>query len=159
MKQHLLLLICALPLMSSAKETASSGVIDARLVNGDTRCSGHLEMKHQGQWRTLKVRSNRESSRVGFAELACRQTGCGSAVSVQFHRNVTEPKPAWEVYFSCKGTDQTIRQCKETASRQKVDDVESCVSSRRVACSETLRISSDHASSCSGTVMVKSDQD
>uniref|UniRef100_A0A3B3ZEL9 SRCR domain-containing protein n=1 Tax=Periophthalmus magnuspinnatus TaxID=409849 RepID=A0A3B3ZEL9_9GOBI len=92
--------------------------VDAHLVNGDRRCSGHVEMKHRGQWRTLKVSPSHRSSRtVGFVELACRQMGCGSATSVKFLLNTMDHKPAWEVHFSCQGSDRTIQHGKKLCGR------------------------------------------
>ncbi|KAK7929036.1 hypothetical protein WMY93_005431 [Mugilogobius chulae] len=148
--------------MSSAQAQGTNpetqrGVLDARLVNGDTRCSGHLEMKHQGQWRTLRIRED-SSSHAGFAQMACHQMDCGSVVTVEFLPNATEPKPAWGVHFTCAGFDQTIRECRVPASRQKVDDVEAETSSVMVKCAETVRMTSEDTS-CYGTVKAKFDHE
>lgn len=87
---------------------------------------------------------------MGFAEVVCRQLDCGSVVSIKYHTNTTVPKPAWELEFSCRGSEETIRQCKEdrAASQKKVQGIDSSVSSLEVVCSEVLKFVSK--------VMVKS---
>ncbi|CAL1602357.1 unnamed protein product [Knipowitschia caucasica] len=156
MKRLWLWFLWTLASSARVKGAAPSGVVDARLVNGDSKCSGNLEIKHEGQWKTLKTKASYQYSRsTGFAEMACRQMGCGSAASVQFVPNASEPKPAWEINFSCRNPDQTIRQCKDSAQRKRVEAIESYNSSIAVTCSETLRITSETISTCSGTVTLK----
>ncbi|KAM6970112.1 scavenger receptor cysteine-rich type 1 protein M130-like [Aplochiton taeniatus] len=52
---------------------------EVRLGEGGSHCAGRLEMKHQGEWRTLRHRSSVWSLKT--AAVVCRQLDCGSAVS------------------------------------------------------------------------------
>ncbi|XP_054464092.1 scavenger receptor cysteine-rich type 1 protein M130-like [Anoplopoma fimbria] len=49
-----------------------------RLVGGDSRCAGTLEVKHQGDWRPVYD----PYWNLKAASVACRELDCGSAVSV-----------------------------------------------------------------------------
>ncbi|XP_074530854.1 scavenger receptor cysteine-rich type 1 protein M130-like [Halichoeres trimaculatus] len=130
--------------------------IDARLVDGDGRCSGRLEMKNNGEWRALTLRSDGKNYNIWFGEVACRQMGCGSAVSVTINSNDTE-RLAWAVAFSCKGKESTLKECKSPMKRGQVQKKEDSTTSLKVVCSETLRRdTSSHL--CSGDMKVKSDQ-
>lgn len=110
---------------------------DARLVEGGSRCSGRLEMKHQGEWRTMNIKDKgaEAMTKVRYAQVACRQMGCGSVVSITHSSNSTNQKPAWEVNFSCHGAESTLRECRDSAARRRVQGKNTTVSSLEVICS------------------------
>nr|XP_029137701.1 scavenger receptor cysteine-rich type 1 protein M130-like [Labrus bergylta] len=111
---------------------------DARLVDGAGKCSGRLEMKCQGEWRALNIRNTGRQHSFWYAEVACKQMGCGSTVSITQSTNVTN-LPAWEVDFVCKGSESTLKECRNHRTR------------------ESLRLVGD-SEICSGGAEVKSDQ-
>uniref|UniRef100_UPI0037E7545E scavenger receptor cysteine-rich type 1 protein M130-like n=1 Tax=Semicossyphus pulcher TaxID=241346 RepID=UPI0037E7545E len=124
---------------------------DARLVDGGSRCSGRLEMKNQGEWRTL------ERNNIKYAKVACRQMGCGSAVSLTHSTNNTTERPAWDVNFSCRGTEFTLKDCKDPKRRGQVLRKDASTSSLQVICSESVRLVGE-SYMCHGGVEVKTDQ-
>eukprot|EP00064_Thunnus_orientalis_P012675 superscaffoldBa00001972_g12710 len=132
---------------------------DARLVGGDSRCSGRLEMKHHEEWRTLNVKDKRAEAmtKVRYAQVACMQMGCGSVVSITNNNNNTNQEPAWEVNFSCRGTESTLRECNDSTTRRRVQGKNMTASSLEVICSESVRLVGG-SRVCSGSVEVKSDQ-
>ncbi|XP_068560774.1 uncharacterized protein [Cebidichthys violaceus] len=64
-----------------------------RLVGGDSRCAGTLEVKHQGDWRPVDgyYWSLKE------AAVACRDLDCGSAVSIRRRKEFSE-RSVWFIY-------------------------------------------------------------
>ncbi|XP_065805981.1 scavenger receptor cysteine-rich type 1 protein M130-like isoform X2 [Labrus bergylta] len=128
---------------------------DARLVDGAGKCSGRLEMKCQGEWRALNIRNTGRQHSFWYAEVACKQMGCGSTVSITQSTNVTN-LPAWEVDFVCKGSESTLKECRNHRTRGMQRRVNSTYS-LQVICSESLRLVGD-SEICSGGAEVKSDQ-
>ncbi|XP_034151007.1 antigen WC1.1 isoform X2 [Esox lucius] len=63
-------------LLNAPQFTESAKV---RLVNGNDRCSGRVEVYHSDQWR--RVSSDDWDDMELDAEVVCRQLNCGSAVS------------------------------------------------------------------------------
>ena len=78
-----------------------------RLVGGTSKCTGILEMKHQGEWRPVLAWFdwNRMSSSV-----VCRRLHCGSAVSTEFTPSSTR-KPGWMIPSSCVGSESSLVEC------------------------------------------------
>ncbi|XP_049901533.1 scavenger receptor cysteine-rich type 1 protein M130-like [Epinephelus moara] len=132
---------------------------DARLANGDSLCSGRLEMKHRGEWRALNIVEDEASARnkVKYALVACRQMDCGTVVSITQRTNNTDRHPAWEVQFTCEGTESTLKECESTMTRRRVQRKDNSTYSVEVICSETVRFVGA-AEVCGGNVEVKSDQ-
>ncbi|XP_029923218.1 scavenger receptor cysteine-rich type 1 protein M160-like [Myripristis murdjan] len=101
----------------SARNTCSPGKAvgltcsepdDIRLVGGDSRCNGRLEMKHLGVWRPV--------DELGFdlnlksTTAVCRQLGCGSAVSAE-RRIDPLHEYKWYLSSSCFLSGSTLREC------------------------------------------------
>ncbi|XP_070710683.1 scavenger receptor cysteine-rich type 1 protein M130-like [Pempheris klunzingeri] len=152
---HLILLTAATSSLKPEEKHQSQSTVpeDARLAGGGSPCSGRLEMKHQGQWRVLNLKLRRDT-KVTHAEVACRQMGCGSVVSVEHStNNNNDQQPAWEVNFSCLGTESTLKECKRTSTSRSVQGKDTSVSSLQVICSGSVRLDGD----CAGSVEVKSD--
>ncbi|XP_074474770.1 scavenger receptor cysteine-rich type 1 protein M130-like [Sebastes fasciatus] len=82
---------------------------DVRLVGGDSRCAGTLEVKHQGDWRpvggfdwTLKE-----------AAVVCRKLDCGSAVSVGWR--VSSKRSVWRIRYRCVQSGSALGECATTS--------------------------------------------
>ncbi|XP_074517817.1 scavenger receptor cysteine-rich type 1 protein M130-like [Sebastes fasciatus] len=82
-----------------------------RLVGGDSRCAGTLEVK-QGDWRPVfdSVWNLKE------AAAACSQLDCGSAVSVE-RREESSRRPVWRIISSdCVQSGSALRECAASGS-------------------------------------------
>ncbi|KAG8015000.1 hypothetical protein GBF38_022235, partial [Nibea albiflora] len=110
-----------------------------------------------GEWRRLTTQENKLEFRNGHAQVACRQMGCGSVVSIKKHTNSTDQKQAWEAHFSCQGTESTLEQCSSTTTRRRVLGRDASSYSLEVVCSESVRFVGSSLV-CAGRVEVKSDQ-
>ncbi|XP_035515401.1 scavenger receptor cysteine-rich type 1 protein M130-like [Morone saxatilis] len=130
---------------------------DARLAEGNSLCSGRLEIKHQGEWRALNTKEREAVVKLGYARVACRQMGCGSVVSIAHRPNSSGPKPAWEVNFTCRGTEQTLKECSNAITKRRVQRKDSSGYSLEVICSESVRLLGE-SDTCTGSVEVKLDQ-
>ncbi|XP_037602362.1 scavenger receptor cysteine-rich type 1 protein M130-like, partial [Sebastes umbrosus] len=86
-----------------------------RLVGGDSRCAGTLELK-QGEWRPVidSVWNLKE------AAAACSQLDCGSAVSVE-RREETSRRPVWRIISSdCVQSGSALRECAASGSSNSI---------------------------------------
>ncbi|XP_051250193.1 CD5 antigen-like, partial [Dicentrarchus labrax] len=99
----LLLLLWSSGLQTEGKHNSTESV---RLVGGDSRCAGTLEVEHQNEWRpvigpywTLKE-----------AAVVCRELDCGSAVSVG-ERKESSDRSVWEIYSDCVQSGSALREC------------------------------------------------
>ncbi|XP_026161466.1 scavenger receptor cysteine-rich type 1 protein M130-like [Mastacembelus armatus] len=112
-----------------------------RLVGGNSRCAGTLEVKHKGDWRpvfgdywTLKT-----------AAVACRQLDCGSAVSVQL-REESSFTSVWQISPYC--VQSSLRDCVRSGKSSSFITLN---------CSASVRLVNG-TSLCSGRLEVKSNQ-
>ncbi|NWI99956.1 DMBT1 protein, partial [Crypturellus undulatus] len=94
----------------SHKEDA--GVICAdmtlRLVDGDGPCLGRLELFHNGSWGTVCD----DGFDLRDAAVACRQLGCGDAISI--HDSALFGEGAGPVLLdelACTGDEELLAQC------------------------------------------------
>ncbi|NWI99197.1 DMBT1 protein, partial [Crypturellus undulatus] len=79
-----------------------------RLVNGDSHCSGRVEVHHNQQWGTVCD----DSWGLSDAEVVCRQLGCGVAVSAPGNAPFGQGRdPIWLDEVNCKGTEGAITEC------------------------------------------------
>ncbi|XP_075934607.1 CD5 antigen-like [Anarhichas minor] len=76
-----------------------------RLVGGDSRCAGTLEMKHQGDWRPVygSIWNLKE------AAVACRDLDCGSTVSIR--RRESSWRSVWFIKSNCLQSGSALREC------------------------------------------------
>ncbi|XP_070783535.1 scavenger receptor cysteine-rich type 1 protein M130-like [Enoplosus armatus] len=113
-----------------------------RLVGGDSRCAGTLEVK-LGEWRpvygshwTLKA-----------AAAVCRELDCGSAVSTGMRKKSLH-KSDWEISSNCIQSGSALRGCVSSGSSPSIMEITCSVSVRLV----------NGTSLCSGRLEVKSNQ-
>ncbi|XP_040891577.1 antigen WC1.1-like [Toxotes jaculatrix] len=114
-------------------------------------------MKHQGEWRALNIKHKEAAVKVKYAQVACRQMGCGSVVSISDNTSNTDQQPAWEVNFPCQGSESTLKECRGTRTRSRVQGKDTSPFSLDVICSESVRLA-DSSDVCAGNVEVKVDQ-
>ncbi|KAM6037273.1 LOW QUALITY PROTEIN: antigen WC1.1-like [Chlamydotis macqueenii] len=77
-------------------------------VGGENGCSGRVEVWHCGSWRTVCD----ASWDMQDAEVACRQLGCGPAVSALGEAAFGEGTgPIWLEQAECRGTEPSLQDC------------------------------------------------
>ena len=79
-----------------------------RAVGGEDRCSGRVEVWHRGSWGTVCD----DSWDMQDAEVACRQLGCGPAVSALHEAAFGMGMgPIWLEQVECRGTEPSLQDC------------------------------------------------
>nr|XP_046256920.1 scavenger receptor cysteine-rich type 1 protein M130-like [Scatophagus argus] len=114
-------------------------------------------MKHQGEWRVLNIEEQETWINIRYAQVACKQMGCGSVVSIAQSTNNTNQQPAWEGHFICRGDESTLKECDSTRTRRRVQGKRTSAYSLEVICSESVRLLGQ-SNVCAGHVEVKSDR-
>uniref|UniRef100_A0A8P4GU11 SRCR domain-containing protein n=1 Tax=Dicentrarchus labrax TaxID=13489 RepID=A0A8P4GU11_DICLA len=108
----------------SARNTCSPGKAvgltcseseEVRLVGGDSRCAGTLELKHNGDWRPVMGRG----WNLKAANVVCRNLDCGSAVSVG-ERKESSVRPVWLINFDCVQSGSSLRKCATSESSSSI---------------------------------------
>ncbi|KAG7238973.1 hypothetical protein INR49_030311, partial [Caranx melampygus] len=114
-----------------------------RLVGGASRCAGELQAKN-GEWRPLLF----DNWNLKTASVACRELGCGSAVSLTRQLSY---KYGWRMSFECLQSGLTLRECLSVSRPFSFDLI------MELTCSKSVRLV-DGAGLCSGRLEVKSSQ-
>ncbi|KAK4806494.1 hypothetical protein QYF61_021330, partial [Mycteria americana] len=79
-----------------------------RAVGGEDGCSGRVEVWHRGSWGTVCD----DSWDMRDAEVACRQLGCGPAVSALNEAAFGMGQgPIWLEQVECRGTEPSLQDC------------------------------------------------
>ncbi|XP_068567700.1 scavenger receptor cysteine-rich type 1 protein M130-like, partial [Cebidichthys violaceus] len=88
-----------------------------RLVGGDSRCEGTLEVK-QGDWRPV------DDSDWGLkeADVFCRELDCGSAVSIR-QREEFSVRAVWWIDSDCIQSGASLRDCVTSRSSSSIMDL------------------------------------
>uniref|UniRef100_A0A3B3D8Y5 SRCR domain-containing protein n=1 Tax=Oryzias melastigma TaxID=30732 RepID=A0A3B3D8Y5_ORYME len=104
-----------------------------RLVNGDNRCSGRLEVKSNNSWSIVCEDDFDQQD----AEVVCRELGCGAPSVLQGAVYGETEAPEWSREFLCEGHESALLHCKSSSSSQKF-----CSSGKAVelTCSVSLRL-------------------
>ncbi|XP_051974551.1 scavenger receptor cysteine-rich type 1 protein M130-like [Xyrauchen texanus] len=82
--------------------------VNVRLVNGNSRCSGRVEVLHRGQWGTVCGRGWDKTD----AEVVCREISCGKALAAPQYGYFGEGSgPIWMDNVRCSGSESTLKDC------------------------------------------------
>uniref|UniRef100_A0A663EXX9 SRCR domain-containing protein n=1 Tax=Aquila chrysaetos chrysaetos TaxID=223781 RepID=A0A663EXX9_AQUCH len=107
--------------------------VGIRAVGGEDGCSGRVEVWHRGSWGTVCD----DSWDMRDAEVACRQLGCGPAVSALHEAAFGEGTgPIWLEQVECRGTEPSLQDCwaqpgDSGACRHKEDAAVNCSGERQ----------------------------
>ncbi|XP_042649468.1 LOW QUALITY PROTEIN: antigen WC1.1-like [Tyto alba] len=114
-----------------------------RAVGGKDECSGRVEVWHRGSWGTVCD----DSWDMQDAEVACRQLGCGPAVSALHEAAFgMGTGPIWLEQVECRGTEPSLQDCwarpgDSGACRHKEDAAVRCSDPTRGHQSSSGRVS------------------
>ncbi|NWJ10152.1 DMBT1 protein, partial [Crypturellus undulatus] len=79
-----------------------------RLVNGSGRCSGRVEVLHDGHWGRVCA----DGWDLLDAEVLCHELGCGAALAAPGSARFGQGRgPVWLDGVNCSGTEETLSQC------------------------------------------------
>ncbi|XP_028454494.1 deleted in malignant brain tumors 1 protein isoform X2 [Perca flavescens] len=134
-----LLLLCISELHAEGELTES-----VRLVGGDIRCAGTLEVKHLGEWRPVEGHSAWTLKTVDFV---CRKLACGSAVSVG-EREESSRRSVWRIPYECVPNASDLGKCASSISHSTL---------LTLNCSDSVRLVNG-TSLCSGRLEVNTNQ-
>ncbi|XP_034052709.1 scavenger receptor cysteine-rich type 1 protein M130-like [Gymnodraco acuticeps] len=143
---HLLLLVMLLVCSSGlqAEGELNSTEPGVRLVGGESRCAGALELEHQGEWRP--VGSYNSLWTLKAAGVVCRELDCGSAVSVG-RREESSKRDVWGINYNCVESGSALRECAASSYSPYF---------LNLTCSDSVRLLGGTAL-CSGRLEVNSD--
>ncbi|XP_072123041.1 scavenger receptor cysteine-rich type 1 protein M130-like [Mobula birostris] len=83
-----------------------------RLVGGENRCSGRVEVQHGDQWGTLCD----EYFRLEDATVVCEQLQCGAVKATPKSAYFGEGKgPMWKDNYRCQGNESRLADCPVSA--------------------------------------------
>ncbi|XP_059210318.1 scavenger receptor cysteine-rich type 1 protein M130-like [Centropristis striata] len=91
-----------------------------RLVGGDSRCAGTLELKHEGDWRPVDKYYSDWTLKTAAA--ACRDLDCGSAVSLE-ERWESPGRSVWGISSDCVESGSALRDCASSSSSRSILDL------------------------------------
>ncbi|XP_016115431.1 scavenger receptor cysteine-rich type 1 protein M130-like [Sinocyclocheilus grahami] len=119
-----------------------------RLVGGNSRCAGRVEVLHEGQWGTV--------CDIGWdlpdAAVVCRELGCGEALTAPKSAHFGEGSgEIWVSNLQCTGSEFTLTNCRFDGWGIEANHAEDA----GVICSGVRLVG---GSRCSGRVEVPHDQ-
>ncbi|KAG7999740.1 Deleted in malignant brain tumors 1 protein [Nibea albiflora] len=97
------------PTQSTTIGTTFGPAVEARLVNGNSRCSGRVEILYNNQWGTVCD----DNWDVYDAKVVCRQVGCGPAQSATSGGSFGPGTgQIWMDDVSCSGSESALSECR-----------------------------------------------
>ncbi|XP_036416782.1 deleted in malignant brain tumors 1 protein-like [Colossoma macropomum] len=80
-----------------------------RLVDGDSRCAGRVEVLYRGRWGTVCD----DNWDMRAAAVVCRELDCGEAIDALSDAHFGPGSgPIWMVNVDCSGSESTLKNCK-----------------------------------------------
>ncbi|XP_065509211.1 scavenger receptor cysteine-rich type 1 protein M130-like [Caloenas nicobarica] len=125
------------PLAPCPNSTSCTDRDKIRAMGGEDGCSGRVELWHHGSWGTVCD----DSWDMRDAQVACRQLGCGPAVSALREAAFGVGQgPIWLERVECRGTESSLQDCwarpgDGRACRHKEDAAVRCSAAPRTAAS------------------------
>ncbi|XP_059212966.1 deleted in malignant brain tumors 1 protein-like [Centropristis striata] len=118
-----------------------------RLMNGTNRCSGRVEIYHNGQWGSICD----DGWEMQEADVVCREMNCGTALSVKYKSFFGRgQEDIWLDDLQCTGEEKFLADCPNRGfGSHDCDHNEDA----GVICSESIRLPSG-TNRCSGRVEV-----
>ncbi|XP_034755884.1 deleted in malignant brain tumors 1 protein-like [Etheostoma cragini] len=117
-----------------------------RVVNGTNRCSGRVEVHHDGNWKRVCNDWNKVD-----ADVVCREINCGTTVNQAEVPNFGSTHDLGGIKPKCFGNESSLSQC----SLQEFK--ESCVDATVVCSNSKLLRLKNGTSRCSGRVEIHHD--
>ncbi|XP_067433194.1 scavenger receptor cysteine-rich type 1 protein M130-like [Thunnus thynnus] len=118
-----------------------------RLVDGNSLCSGRLEVKSEQSWSSVCEADFDQQD----AEVVCREFGCGAPSVLQGALYGEVEAPMWTKEFQCGGHESALLDCGRSDSARSTCSPGKAVG---LTCSEPVRLVGG-ASRCAGTLEVK----
>uniref|UniRef100_A0A8C7WP66 SRCR domain-containing protein n=1 Tax=Oryzias sinensis TaxID=183150 RepID=A0A8C7WP66_9TELE len=134
----------------SGEEMSYNIVNPIRLVgSGSTRCSGRVEVQHDGVWGTVCD----DNWDLNDAKVVCRQLSCGMASQAPGSAHFGQgSNPIWLDEVACSGSEISLTQCGHRGYGKH-----DCSHSEDagVICSDPIRLVGSGSTRCSGRVEVQ----
>ena len=79
-------------------------------MDGDGRCAGRVEVKHEGEWGSVCSHDIQWDARE--ASVVCRQLGCGTVAHTSTYATFGQGKGRiWLHPYHCESTEKTLQNC------------------------------------------------